>query len=455
MTRPPQSRGTVLAAVAALAAVVTLVSTAILLGTSAGTTGTAGAAGGRVGGPLASVRTKGASPPPAPAGTWTGTWAAAPAAAEPRTGRRGLAGTSVRNVVHTSVGGTGVRVQLSNLFGNRPLHIGHASVAVAARPGAAAAAPGSMRRLTFGGRPATVVPAGRATVSDPVPLPVAPASGLLVTVFSAVPSGPVTLHPHARQLSWLARGDRTEDGDGARYTTRTAYWRYVTAVDVRGTEAAGSVVALGDSITDGVTSTVGADQRWTDHLAARLREEPGAPRYGVLNEGISGNRILLSNRGRSPANNPSALDRFDRDVLGRTGVRAVVIELGVNDILRRPQQLDPRRIVAGLRQLVARAHEHGLPVLGSTLTPFGGHLGVVPRQETVRLAVNAEIRAGRVFDSVVDFDRVLRDPADPQRLLPAYDSGDRLHPNDAGYRRMAGAVDLGVLGGSLRVGPGL
>ncbi|GAA2936315.1 SGNH/GDSL hydrolase family protein [Streptomyces thioluteus] len=439
MTRPPLSRSTALAVVAALAAVVTLVSGAVLLGAAGGHGGGDGGDG-----PPAAVRTQEAAP--AAAGTWTGSWAAAPAAAEPRTGGNGLAGTSIRNVVHTSVGGTGARVQLSNLFGNRPLHIAHASIAVSAGPRTAAAVPGSMRRLTFGGRAAAVVPAGRATVSDPVPLPVAPASDLLVTVYSAVPSGPVTLHPHARQLSWLARGDRTEDADGARYTTRTAYWRYVTAVDVWGTRAAGSVVAIGDSITDGVTSTVGADQRWTDHLAARLRTERGAPRFGVLNEGISGNRILLSNRGRSPANNPSALDRFDRDVLDRTGVRAVVIELGVNDILRRPQQLDPRRIVAGLQQLVARAHERGLIAVGSTLTPFGGHLGAVPRQETVRLAVNAEIRAGRVFDAVVDFDRVLRDPADPQRLLPAYDSGDRLHPNDAGYRRMAGAVDVGVLG---------
>ncbi|MBH1932856.1 SGNH/GDSL hydrolase family protein [Streptomyces sp. AV19] len=436
MTSPPSSRGTVLAAVAALAAVVTLVSAAVLLGT----------AGGRGKDDRAAAPGRTPEAAPASAGSWTGTWAAAPAAAEPRTGRNGLAGTSIRNVIHTSVGGTGARVQLSNLFGNRPLHIAHASIAVSAGPGTAAAVPGSMRRLTFGGRTAAVVPAGRAAFSDPVPLPVAPASDLLVTLYSAAPSGPVTLHPHARQLSWLARGDRTEDAGGARYATRTAYWRYVTAVDVWGTQAAGAVVAIGDSITDGVTSTAGANQRWTDHLAARLRTERGAPRYGVLNTGISGNRILLSNRGRAPANNPGALDRFDRDVLDRTGVRAVVVELGVNDILRRPQQLDPRRILAGLHQLVARAHERGLTVVGATLTPFGGHLGVVPRQETVRLAVNAEIRAGRVFDAVVDFDRVLRDPADPQRLLPAYDSGDRLHPNDAGYRRMAGAVDVGVLG---------
>ncbi|WP_171166242.1 SGNH/GDSL hydrolase family protein [Streptomyces sp. I05A-00742] len=434
MTRPSLSRGTASALLAALVAVVTLVSAAIFLGAS-----------GQDGGGEEPPRRRQDAAPAAVSG-WTGSWSAAPAAAEPRTGS-GLAGTSIRNVVHTSIGGTGARIHLSNLFGNRPLQITHASLAVAAGPGTAAAAQGTMRRLSFGGRTAVAVPAGRAVVSDPVPLTVAPASDLLVTVYSAVPSGPVTMHPHARQFSWLARGDRTEDLDGARYTTRTPYWRYVTGVDVWGTQATGSVVAIGDSITDGVNSTMGGNQRWTDHLAARLRTEPGAPRYGVLNEGVSGNRVLLSNRGHAPQNNPRALDRFDRDVLSRTGVRAVVIELGVNDILRRPQQLDPHRIVDGLRQLVARAHARGLVIVGSTLTPFAGHVGAVPRQETVRLAVNAEIRAGRVFDSVVDFDRALRDPAAPQRLLPAYDSGDRLHPNDAGYRRMAEVLDLGALTG--------
>ncbi|MGI5338181.1 SGNH/GDSL hydrolase family protein [Streptomyces sp. CA-181903] len=437
MTRSPLSRGAAGALLAALVTVVTLVSVVIFLGTADVTTG----------GEEPEHRRPDAAP--AAVSGWTGSWATAPAAADPRA-PTGLPGTTIRNVIHTSVGGTGARIHLSNLFGNRPLHLTHASIAVSAGPGTAAAVPGTMRRLSFGGRVAVDVPAGGDAVSDPVPLTVAPASDLLVTLYSATPSGPVTLHPHARQISWLARGDRTEDPGGASYTVRTPYWRYVTGVDVWGTQAAGSVVAIGDSITDGVNSTMSANHRWTDFLAARLRSELGTPRYGVLNEGISGNRILLSNRGggRERPNNPSALDRFDRDVLGRTGVRAVVVELGVNDILRRPQQLDARRIVDGLRRLVARAHARGLVVVGSTLTPFGGHPGVVPaRQEPVRLAVNAEIRAGRVFDSVVDFDRVLRDPGDPQRLLPAYDSGDRLHPNDAGYQRMAEALDLGALAG--------
>ncbi|MFI9718074.1 SGNH/GDSL hydrolase family protein [Streptomyces sp. NPDC052396] len=433
MTRP-LPRGIRYALPAALAAVVILVCTAVFLGGARRPERARDAVG---------------EAPATPAGGWVGTWAAAPAFAEPNTGH-GLPGFSLRNVVHTSVGGSAARVQFSNLFGDRPLAIGDASLAVAAKPpgrnGTATAAPGSMRRLTFGGQRSVTVPAGRSVVSDPARLTVPPAADLLVSLYSPVPAGPVTLHPHARQISYLARGEHVQDTGGTAYTGRTSYWRYVTGVDVWTTQAQGTLVALGDSLTDGVTSTPGADHRWPDFLAARLRREAGAPRYGVLNEGISGNRVLLGNRGRTPQNNPGALDRFDRDVLERTAVRVVVVDLGVNDILRRPQQLDPRRIVAGLRQLTARAHKRGLRVAGATLMPFGGHWGVTAdRQEPVRLAVNRLIRAGGVFDTVVDFDQALRDPGDPHRLLPAYDSGDHLHPNDAGYRVMADAVDLAAL----------
>ncbi|PHQ53581.1 hypothetical protein BLA24_00240 [Streptomyces cinnamoneus] len=265
---------------------------------------------------------------------------------------------------------------------------------------------------------------------------------MLVTTYSPTPSGPATFHPHARQTSYLADGDQADATDGAPFVTRTTYWRYLTGVDVWNSEAHGSVAVLGDSITDGVSATVDADHRWTDYLAARLNSEPGAPRYGVLNEGISGNRVLLSGQGASPTANPSALERFDRDVLSRAGVRVVVVELGINDILRQPQQADPGRITAGLRQLVDRAHLRGLRVIGSTLTPFGGRTGAGPQHEAVRQGVNEEIRAGRVFDDVVDFDQALRDPEQPQRLLPAYDCGDHLHPSDAGYRAMADTLDV-------------
>ncbi|MEU7044621.1 SGNH/GDSL hydrolase family protein [Streptomyces varsoviensis] len=428
MSRPPMPRGSAYAVLAALAAVVVLISAAIFIGARTGDR------------PGAAPEPRG-SASPASAGSWVGTWGTSASAAEPRT-PTGFAGMSVRNVVHTSIGGSSARIQLSNLYGTQPLSLTHASLALAAAPSSPGAAPGTMRRLTFGGRTAVTIPAGRTAVSDPVRLAVPAAADLLVTTYSPTPSGPVTYHPHARQTSYLARGDRAEDGAGAAYTGQSPYWRYLTGVDVWNKEARGALAVIGDSITDGVTSTAGANHRWTDFLAARLRTEPGAPRYGVLNQGISGNRVLLSGAHGRRSANPSALSRLDRDVFDRTGVRAVIAQLGVNDILRLPHQRDPGKIVAGLRKLVARAHARGLPVYGATLMPFGGHRGYDPRLEAVREAVNDRIRAGHVYDGVIDLDRALRDPAAPKRLDPRYDSGDHLHPSDAGYRAMAHAVDL-------------
>ncbi|MEU0739914.1 SGNH/GDSL hydrolase family protein [Streptomyces sp. NPDC006134] len=388
---------------------------------------------------------------PASTGNWVGTWATAPAGAEPGTEATGLAGRSVRNVVHTTVGGTSARITLSNLYGRTPLTITHASLALAAGDGSAAALPGTMRRLTFAGSPRTVIPSGGQVTSDPAPLAVPHDTDVLVTTYSPTPSGPVTYHPHARQTSYLADGDRTEDVTPAAYTERTPYWRYLTALDVLSPEADGTVVVLGDSITDGVSSTMDADRRWTDVLAARLRaaREAGrnVPHYGVVNEGISGNRVLTGGRGR-PADNPSALSRFPRDVLGRTGVRAVVVVLGVNDILRHPGAADPDRILDGLRTLVGQAHARGLKVVGATVMPFGGHRGHTAAREAVRQEINAEIRAGRVFDAVADFDKALRDPYDPRRLRSDYDCGDHLHPSDKGYARMGEVFDLDDLKGA-------
>ncbi|MER6407692.1 SGNH/GDSL hydrolase family protein [Streptomyces viridosporus] len=387
---------------------------------------------------------------PASTGTWVGTWATSPVGGEPGTETTGVAGRSVRNVVHTSVGGTSARVTLSNLYGQSPLTVTHASIALSAGPGTAAALPGTVRPLTFTGAPTVVVPAGGQVVSDAVRLAVPADGDVLVTTYSPVESGPVTYHPHARQVSYVADGEHTRDTTGAPYTGRSTVWRYLTALDVLSSEADGTVVVLGDSLTDGVTSTTGADNRWPDVLSDRLREALAAgrdlPRYGVVNEGISGNRILADGLGR-PAENPSGLNRFGRDVLGRPHVRVVVVALGVNDILRHPGTADPDRIVAGMNALVAQAHAHGLKVVGATLMPFGGHRGHTDAREAVRQRINAEIRAGRVFDAVVDFDRALRDPYDPRRLRSDYDSGDHLHPSDKGYTRMAEVFDLDDLKG--------
>ncbi|MYW20475.1 SGNH/GDSL hydrolase family protein [Streptomyces sp. SID2955] len=401
---------------------------------------------------------------PASTGTWVGAWATAPVGGEPGTEVSGLAGRSVRNVVHASTGGTSARVTLSNLYGRSPLTLSHASLALSAGGGSAAAAAGTMRRLTFDGGAGVVVPAGGQVVSDAVALSMPHGADVLVTTYSPTPSGPVTYHPHARQTSYLATGDRTEDATGAPYTEQTPYWRYLTALDVLGDEAAGTVVVLGDSITDGITSTAGANSRWPDVLAGRLRSALRSgeqlPRYSVVNEGISGNQVLADGGGshRGPgraraggspvAENQSGQGRFGRDVLARPGVRAVVVDLGVNDILRNPRLADPARVVGGLRALVRQAHGRGLKVVGATLMPFEGHRGYSAEREAVRRRINAEIRAGGVYDAVVDFDQALKDPYDPRRLRPEYDSGDHLHPSDLGYRTMAEVFDLRTLDGA-------
>ncbi|GHD99518.1 SGNH/GDSL hydrolase family protein [Streptomyces alanosinicus] len=393
----------------------------------------------------------GSAAAPASTGTWVGAWSASPAGGEPGTEAQGLAGRSVRNVVHTSTGGTSARITLSNLYGQAPLPLTHASIAVSAGDGTAAADPDSMRRLTFGGATSVVIPAGGEAVSDAVRLTVPHDGDVLVTTYSPTPSGPVTYHPHAQQTSYVADGDRTEDATGAPYTEQTPYWRYVTSLDVLGNEADGTVVVLGDSITDGITSTTGANHRWPDLLAGRLRDAAAGgrqvPRYSVVNEGISGNQVLADGLGR-PAENQSGLGRFGRDVLSHPNVKVVVIDLGVNDILRNPRLADPGRILAGLRTLVREAHGRGLKVVGATLTPFRGHRGYTPARETVRRQVNAQIRSGGVYDAVVDFDKALRDPYDPRRLRPDYDSGDHLHPSDLGFGRMAEVFDLSVLKGA-------
>ncbi|GAB2593504.1 SGNH/GDSL hydrolase family protein [Streptomyces capparidis] len=394
--------------------------------------------------PTAAAPGAGAAAEPASAGRWVGTWSASPAAAEPGV-PRGLPGVTIRNVVHVSVGGSAARVRLSNAFGDRPLRLTRATVAVAAAPSSPAAADGTLRELRFGQRPGVTVPPGGAVVSDPVALRVPAASDLLVTTYAAEPSGAVTYHPFARQTSYLAAGDHAADPRGAAFTERTPYWRYLSGVDVWSAQAEGSVVVLGDSITDGTTSAPSANYRWTDFLATRLLTTRGAPRLGVLNQGISGNRVLLDAPARSPANGVSGLRRLERDVLSRRDASALVVVLGINDILKEPRQTDPRRITEGLRRITERARARGLRVVGATLMPFRGHRGWGPGAEAVRQAVNAEIRAGGVFDAVADFDRALRDPGRPARLHPLYDSGDHIHPSDAGYRAMAAAFDLDAL----------
>nr|WSX76125.1 SGNH/GDSL hydrolase family protein [Streptomyces sp. NBC_00899] len=378
---------------------------------------------------------------PAGGGSWVGTWSAA---ANGGTGETGYAGYTIRNLVHTSVSGQRVRVKLSNAFGTKPVLFAHTTVGLQRLPGSAAIAPGTLRDVTFGGSRAVTIAAGEERYSDPVALPIADAANLFVTTYTPDPSGAVTYHSLGATTSYFATDgiDHASDtgADGLPSTTQS--WHYVTEVDVEPVRAeAGAVVTLGDSITDGFNSTTDANRRWPDRLAARLSASHGpAAGFGVLNAGISGNRILLDGAG------VAATTRLDRDVLQRSGARTLIVLEGINDIQQTPHQLDPNKIIAGLQEIADRAHTAGLRVLGGTVTPFEGWNTYDPDEEAARQGVNDWIRSSGAFDAVVDFDAAVRDPADPHRMLPEYDSGDHLHPGDVGYQAMADAIDLSALG---------
>ncbi|MGW4212018.1 SGNH/GDSL hydrolase family protein [Lentzea sp. NPDC004789] len=377
-----------------------------------------------------------AAPAQAAPASWVGTWAAAPSSAVPGTDN-GYPNFSIRNIVHVSAGGRELRVRLSNAYGRTPIQFGAVTVARAAGPDTPTALPGTMRTLTFGGSPSITAPPGADVVSDGVALTVPADSDLLVSVFTPSPGGPVTHHQLTMQNSYFTRdGDHTADESSAAFRERTTAWHYLSGVDVRSSTLRGAVVALGDSITDGANSTWGANLRWPDQLADRVNT-----RLGVLNAGISGNRLLLDGGSAGP----NALARLNRDVLTQSGVRTVIVFEGINDIQQTPHETDPAKIIAALKQIAARSHDRGLRVIGATITPFKGWNSYTDELESVRQAVNVFIRTGAGFDAVVDFDAVIRDPSDPQRIRPDYDQGDHLHPGDKGFEAMAKAVRLATL----------
>jgi lysophospholipase L1-like esterase len=374
----------------------------------------------------------------APAPRWAGTWETAMATGV----SDGCVDCTIRDVIHTSAGGTAVRVRLSNAFGAAPLTVGHTTVAVPAVPGRADVAPGTLRQVRFGGAAAVTIAPGAEAVSDPVTMTAPAGADLLVTTYTPGPAASMSYHAIGLQRSFLARGADAADAGTATAFTGATYSRHlVSGLDVEGPP--GTIVAFGDSITDGWQSSGDANRRWPDVLAARLQGGPRSRRFGVLNAGIGGNRVLLG--GRKGIHGQAATRRLDRDVLSRPGVRTVIVLEGINDIQQRPHQLDPARITAGLADIAARSRAHGLRVIGGTLTPFAGCACYSPEEEVTRQAVNDWIRGSGTFDAVTDFDAALRDPDDPHRMLPDYDSGDHLHPGDAGYEAMGNAVDLSAL----------
>ncbi|WP_433273532.1 SGNH/GDSL hydrolase family protein [Actinosynnema sp. CS-041913] len=379
---------------------------------------------------------------------WAATWAASPHAPTdalgPNWGTEGFDNHTVRQVVRISSGGPAVRIRLSNAYSAAPLKVTGATIARAGT-GAAVRAD-SVRHLTFGGgRSVTVRPGGH-LVSDPAFLPVSPLERLTVTFYFAGKTGPVTGHTFASATSYRASGDHRADAAADAFGETSSSWYYLSAVEtVDRTPRRDVVVAFGDSITDGAGSTVDGDNRYPDELAERLRG-----RKGVVNAGIGGNRVLND----SSCFGEKATERFARDALGQPDVRTVILLEGINDIgfsnfpidCTKPNpEVTAAELIAGYRNLIGQAHRKGVRIVGATLLPFKGAAYYTERGEAVRDEVNAWIRTSGEFDAVADFDRATADPADPDALLPAYDSGDRLHPSDAGYRAMAEAVDLAAL----------
>jgi lysophospholipase L1-like esterase len=373
-------------------------------------------------------------------GPWVGTWEAAQVmAARIGPSRTGFADQTVRDVVHLSVGGVEVRIRISDVFGRGPLHINDVRVALSA--GGARTMPGTSRRVTFGGRGQVTIPAGAREFSDPIRMRVGNGQNLAVSIFFRHASGPATWHPSAITTSYFSnRGDYSAAASGAHYAHQTGAWFFLDGVDVVNPSVYGAVVTLGASTTDGVRSTLGANERYPDDLARHLLRLPAGVRLSVLNAGLSGNQ-LLTNGGTA---GQSALARFDRDVLDQSGVRVVIIWEGTNDIGDHAD-MTTGRLVAGYLRLIAEAHARGVAVVGATLQPDEGAGYYRAHGNQVREQVNRWIRGSGAFDAVADFDGVLRDPADPVQLRPGYDSGDHLHPNDAGYLAMADAISPWLL----------
>ena len=378
----------------------------------------------------------------APAASWVGAWSTTPLV-----GSTGFTDRTLREIVRPALGGDELRIRLTNAFGTDGVVIDDVTVAV--RESGAALVAGSVRPVTFGGARRVVVPAGAEVLSDAVPLTVAAQQDLAVSLYLPGPTGPATRHSTALTTSYVAASDHAADGSANAFTSTVGSWYFLDGVDVRSVRAKGAVVALGDSITDGTNSTVDANRRYTDDLARRLLAGPRGRVLSVLNEGASGNR-LLTDAGSSGV---SAQQRFDRDVLAQIGVRGVILLEGINDIGHNlgPVSGSPvtaQDLIDAMSNIIRAAHGHGLWIIGGTLLPIGGSKydgPDSPDAEAKRLAVNSWIRTSSTFDGIVDFDAAVRDPADPSRFLPAYDSGDHLHPNDAGYQAMADAIDLNLL----------
>jgi lysophospholipase L1-like esterase len=387
---------------------------------------------------------------------WVATWAASPqqprvapapaagaaqpasalaAPGAPRPGQH-FENQTIRMIVRTSIGGRRVRVQFSNAFGAAPLVLGAAHIAARAKE--SEIVPATDRALTFSGKPSATIPAGAQIVSDAVDLDVTPLGDLAVSVFFPSDTGTPTTHATGLHSTYISKEGNFIAQPALADAATTQSWYFLSSVDVLAPAATGLIVAYGDSITDGATSTVDTDHSWPSLLAARL-VKAGTANLAVANQGISGNRILRDGTG------VNALARFDRDVLSQEGVKWLMILEGINDIgqgTRDPVTAD--ELIAAQRQLIERAHMHGIKVIGCTLTPYKGAAYYSDEGEAKRVALNNWILTSGAYDATVDFDAATKDPNDPKQIRPDFNIRDHLHPNDAGYQAMADAINLSI-----------
>ncbi len=372
---------------------------------------------------------------------WVTTWATSPSTLPEAEQQPAMVeDQTLRLIVHTSIGGSSLRLRLSNLHGDHPVEIRSTAVAMHAEGGSIQA--GSSRAVSFGGQASVVIPRGAVVLSDPLPFAVAELSNLAVSMYLAENSGFLTAHALSNQTNYISEAGDHVASTNLPTASETPAWNLLTAIDVINDDSVSAIATVGDSITDGWGSTDSANQRWPNHFARRLFSDNSIDKYAIVNAGISGNRVTTQGNARFGQNLQA---RFERDVLAMSNVSHMILMEGINDIGMSPsgELITAEEVIAGYKQIIARAHARGIKIIGATLTPFEGAAYYTPAGEMVRQKVNLFIRGGGEFDGVIDFEKAVQDPAHPSRILPSL-TADNLHPNDIGYKIMADSIDLSL-----------